>query len=95
MTQKSLKILTGTISISLPLALVILFSLGYLRSEILGLVSLIIIGELILYTWFLIHFIYREDTRINTRKNENKTKNQLKISQSGPRLIIEKEVVNN
>jgi hypothetical protein len=89
MTQKILKILTGLISISLPIALIILFSLGYLQAEALGVISLIIIGELILITWFLIHIIYREETRTIAKKDISVIENQVKITQSGSPLIIE------
>jgi hypothetical protein len=90
MTQKILKILTGVISISLPIALIILFSLGYLQAEALGVISLIIIGELILITWFLIHIIYREETRTIAKKNIGGIENQVQITQSGSPLIMEK-----
>lgn len=94
MRQKILKILTGIISISIPIGLIILFSLGYLQAEALGIVSLIIIGEFILITWFLIHIIYQYDPRRGAKKETGGTVNQVKITQSGEPVIIEKPITN-
>lgn len=91
MKQKILKIFTGLISISLPLALMLLFSLGYLRSEILGLISLIIIGELILFSWFLIHTIYKDNI---TKTKVNASEHQSKTTQSSNSFNFEKEIAN-
>ena len=94
MRQKILKILTGIISISIPIGLIMLFSLEYLQAEALGIISLIIIGEFILITWFLIHIIYQYNPRRGVKKDIGGAENQMKITQSGEPLIMEKHITN-